>query len=306
MDQHLADKDCTPTVKHQATDGCAAQYKSRYTSYDVSSSEVDLRRSYFTTSHAKGPQDAAGGLVKRMADMAVVRREAVIQNALDLQQFCIQNLTQPKKGSKVYRRYFHVLTAEDIPPKDSNTPVGPLKGIRSLHQICSTGEQGTLDTRKLSCYTCEKCVEGNYTECSNGERCGPVKRVTLGQEIDNSEDIDDDQLSVAESINEKDIVQIMHHTDNETQTELVKVTKSLYKLTRDCYDDRGDGYTKGSMVFRGQVLKETGISGSNHVFQTTPVKIIFLASSLISPVECTIDKRKILVDNDEYLRLRIQ
>ncbi len=308
IDTHLSEKGCSPDVKHQGTDGCSCQYKSRYTSYDISSSETPLRRCYYTTSHAKGPQDAAGGLVKRMADMAVIRRQAVIQSALDLQQFCIKTLSQPKerKGNKVYRRYFHLVTADEIPAKGCEVPVGPLEGIRSLHQICSMGQTGTVDTRKLSCYTCDECVEGNYDKCTNGEICGPVKRVTLVQGDDNTQDVDDEQFSLADSLREKDIVQIMHHTDNETNTELIKVTKPLYKLTRECFDDRGDGYPRGSMILRGQVLKENGISGANHVFQTTPVKIMFLGSSVISLVDTTAERRKILVHNDEYIRLSIQ
>ena len=37
-------------------------------------------RNYFETSHAKGPQDGAGANLKFKADMAVIRRQKVIQN----------------------------------------------------------------------------------------------------------------------------------------------------------------------------------------------------------------------------------
>ena len=307
IDEHLAEKQSSPTIKHQATDGCSCQYKSRYTTQDISCSDVDLRRNYYTTSHAKGPQDAAGGLVKRMADMAVIRRQAVIQNAQDLQQFCIQTLSQPKerKGSKVFKRYFHLVTAEDIPSKESTGPVGPLKGIRSLHQICSTGEPGRVDTRKLCCYTCDQCIEGNYNQCLNKDICGPVKRVTLGQGGANTEDVEEEEFSLADGVSEKDIIQVLRHVDNETQKELVKVSKAQYKLTRECFDDRGDGYQRGTMVLRGQIMKETGISGENHIFQATSLKIILLGSSIINLVSATLEGRKIIISNDEYLRISL-
>ncbi len=306
IDKHLADRGSTPLVKHQATDGCAAQYKSRYTTHDISCFTATVHRDYYPTAHAKGPQDAAGGLVKRMADMAVIRRQAVIQNALDLQQFCIENLSQPREGSRVHRRYFHVVTAEEIPPKGCDVPVGPLKGIQSLHQISSVGQPGTVETRKLCCYTCDNCFEGRYSECTNDDICGPVKRVTLTSNEDTTEDVDEEEFSIAEAVKEKDVVQIRRHTDNNTESELVRVSKPLYKLTRECYDDRQDHYPKGTMILRGQTLKKTGISGQNHIFQATSTKIMFLGSSIISPVDVTCEGRKILIGNYEALRLSIQ
>ena len=72
------------------------------------------------------------------AGIAVIRGQAVIQNALDLQQYCIENLTHPREGSKVYHRYFHVtaMTADDIPPKGMQNLLVPPKAsgpsIRSV------------------------------------------------------------------------------------------------------------------------------------------------------------------------------
>jgi hypothetical protein len=40
-----------------------------------------FHRHFFETSHAKGPQDAAGGFIKRQADIAVLRGNTIIQNA---------------------------------------------------------------------------------------------------------------------------------------------------------------------------------------------------------------------------------
>lgn len=55
---------------------------------DVSFSLLDFGfptvRDYFETSNATGPQDGAGANLKHKADMAVIRRETVIQNAKDL------------------------------------------------------------------------------------------------------------------------------------------------------------------------------------------------------------------------------
>jgi hypothetical protein len=52
----------------------------------------------FETSHAKGPQDAAGGLIKRQADIAVLRGNTIIQNAKDLFSFCNNDLKEPRSA----------------------------------------------------------------------------------------------------------------------------------------------------------------------------------------------------------------
>ncbi len=66
---------------HEWNDGCASQYKSRHCLLDVSYTEEDFGfsviRNYYATSHAKGPQDAAGGCIKRYADLAVIQGKSL-------------------------------------------------------------------------------------------------------------------------------------------------------------------------------------------------------------------------------------
>jgi hypothetical protein len=52
---------------------------------------------FFETSHAKGPQDAAGGFIRRQADIAVLRGNTIIQNANDLFSFCNNDLKEPNQ-----------------------------------------------------------------------------------------------------------------------------------------------------------------------------------------------------------------
>jgi hypothetical protein len=44
-------------------------------------------RNFFETSHARGPQDAAGGFIKKQADLPVIRGTHVIQSSRDLFDF---------------------------------------------------------------------------------------------------------------------------------------------------------------------------------------------------------------------------
>ncbi len=86
ISQYLLSINCGVNVMHEYTDGCSGQYKSRNCMGDVSNLTDNvhyhkLLRNYFETSHAKGPQDAAGGFLKKQADTAVLRGKAVIQDA---------------------------------------------------------------------------------------------------------------------------------------------------------------------------------------------------------------------------------
>jgi hypothetical protein len=49
-------------------------------------------RNFFESCHGKGPQDAAGGLLKNQADMAVIRGKAEIRSARELFEFAENNL----------------------------------------------------------------------------------------------------------------------------------------------------------------------------------------------------------------------
>ena len=89
------------TCMHEWTDGCSSQYESRLCMGDVSYNTLGYKtliRNCYETSHAEGPQDAAGGFLKNQADIAVFRRKTKIQYAKDFYKFCTDNLQNPKSG----------------------------------------------------------------------------------------------------------------------------------------------------------------------------------------------------------------
>ena len=65
---------------------------------------LKLSRNFYETSHAKRPQDAAGGFLQKQADLAVLRGKFEIQSAKDFFHFATANLTEPKSG--IYKRQF--------------------------------------------------------------------------------------------------------------------------------------------------------------------------------------------------------
>lgn len=88
-------------------------------------------KEFFETSHAKGPQDAAGGLLKNQADMAIIRGRVTIQNAFGLYKFAMDNLTIPKSHG-CQRRIFKYIKKI---PRSVTRQYKPIPGIRSIHQV---------------------------------------------------------------------------------------------------------------------------------------------------------------------------
>ena len=169
--QYLKDINYKVEIMHEWTDGCSAQYKSRHCMGDVSHSVSDFGyptiRNYFETSHAKGPQDGAGANLKSKADMAVIRRQQVIQNAKDLFNFAQENMQLPLPGVSLSRRiFFYVETHDRDRP---HRQFKEIKGNRSIHSILADGQGGNLKVRGLSCY-CDFCLRNEFEHCSNTAR----------------------------------------------------------------------------------------------------------------------------------------
>ena len=150
------------------TDGCSAQYKSRHcmgdTSYSVADFSFPTIRNYFETSHAKGPQDGAGANVKFKADMAVIRRQKIIQNAVDLYEFAQEQLQVPSERASLSCRIFlYVAQHERERPRRYFKEV---RGNCAIHSILADGRSRHLKTRETSCY-CDHCIAGDFDNCDN-------------------------------------------------------------------------------------------------------------------------------------------
>lgn len=136
-----------------------------------------------------GPQDAAGGLLKRQADIAVLRGRATIQNAFDLYNFAVMNMTQTKSVCK--RRLFRFV--ETI-PRDKSISYKPVSNIRLVHQVVVRDNRDEILIRELSCFSCDKCASHIYEECENFSNTGSFRNVKMNNEtpiaLDSNEDTD--------------------------------------------------------------------------------------------------------------------
>ena len=104
-------------VIHEFTDECPVQYKSRncfgLIKNICTEHHYDLFiRNYVETSHAKGPQDAAGGFLKNQVDLSVYRESEIIQLASNFFNYC-ENYLKDTKSTYCKRRIFRYVEKID-------------------------------------------------------------------------------------------------------------------------------------------------------------------------------------------------
>ena len=170
-------------VMHEFTDGCSSQYKSRHCLGDLSFATTEygykvFHRNFFETSHAKGPQDAAGGFIKRQADIAVLRGNTFIQNAKDLFSFCNNDLKEPR-SALFKRRIFRYV--ESV-VRDNIRNFKPISNNLKIHHLY-TSKSGEIVVSDLSCYTCDKCIVSDYEHCLHTEHTGQKRLVRPVEEL---------------------------------------------------------------------------------------------------------------------------
>ena len=103
ISKHFQDSKCIIKNMHEFSDGCAGQYKSRHYLGDLSCSLATLgytvQRNFFTTSHAKGEQNAAGSHVKQKATTAILCRRVKLGSAQELCDFLTENFLESAVSS---------------------------------------------------------------------------------------------------------------------------------------------------------------------------------------------------------------
>lgn len=271
------------TIMHEFTDGCSAQYKSRHCLGDLSRTVSELgyeriQRNYFETSHAKGPQDAAGGYVKRQADISVLRGNVKIRNAKDLFNFCQKSLVS-SRSAVCKRRIFRYTESIN---HDQNRRFKPVSHNREIHQARST-EEGVISVFNLSCYTCGSCVSGEYEMCENLSHVGSKRTIQmkqeLGREVSLEEEIDNDNISSNDLLSINSIIAVKAD-DKFLDYYLLKVTSLPEVLNTTSKDDWGIEYPAGFEIIKG--LYYDRVKSNPLAYKLIPRKLAFVpAQSLI-------------------------
>ena len=132
-----------------------------------------------------GPQDAAGGLLKRQADIAVLRGTS-IQNAWDFFNFANINLQNTKANSLTTRRIFRFVREQEI-DRERMRLFRPVKQNRSIHCV-SSETNGRISVKRLSCYECGDT-------CSNTSITGPPTIIKMIRENEDTATDDNDMVT---------------------------------------------------------------------------------------------------------------
>ena len=273
ISEYLNEINYKPTVMHEFNDGCATQYKSRHCFGILATAASDLKydsiiRNFFETAHAKGAQDAAGGYIKRAADMSVIRGRSIIQNGKDFFDFCVKNLTTPK-SDRCKRRIF---TYIDSIPRDTVQNFKSVPDIRKVHCVRTTDKEAEIVVSNLSCYSCCQCTIGNYGSCRNLSirgNCRPFRMVrevipTAEQSVTDSE-----EYTLIDLIC-KDTILAVFTDDDEFDYYLMKSIGEVEILKNDFTDDWGISFPKGSSVVRGYYYDI--VHKRNHLYKAIPKK----------------------------------
>ncbi|XP_071500413.1 uncharacterized protein [Diadema antillarum] len=148
------------TKVHYWTDSPTSQYRNK-TIFSVVREHAKLfegpsaQWNYFEAGHGKGPCDGIGGTVKRLADDAVKRNAANIQDASDFYAWACRE-RQESTGSKI--EYFFVSKSECEESSgliaERWAAVKSFPGTLQAHEVIGAGD--TLLMREQSCY-CVKC-----------------------------------------------------------------------------------------------------------------------------------------------------
>ena len=183
--EHLREKRgrCVNTLV-EFTDGCAAQYKSKMPFADISFSQqeldVNIERHFFGSRHGKGPSDGVSGVVKSAVRRAVVTRQAIINTAEAMFNYCAENLT--RSDCKSQKRDFIFVKAGEINRQRPDREVkSALPGTRLLHAVRSV-EPGVVAVRLLSCF-CHACRNDECGNCHNVAYTPPWQTRALAMKV---------------------------------------------------------------------------------------------------------------------------
>jgi hypothetical protein len=194
-----------------------------------------------------GPQDAAGGLLKRQADLAVLRGQANIQNGRDLYEFAVANLTRTKSVCR--RRIFRF--ADSI-TRDLNLQFKPVCNIRSVHQVLADHSSSKITMRELSCF-CENCVSQNFDKCRNVSKAGEFRSVEMVNEtgiIDVELENNCNEESLSDLVSKGHVIAV-YTDDQDYDYFLLKVQEPVHVLESEKTDSWGSTLPAGTEVITG-------------------------------------------------------
>jgi hypothetical protein len=300
-------------VWHEWTDGCAGQYKCAQSLADISDSKaelgVDCVRNYFGTSHARGQQDAAGGLAK-----AHLRRQVFLTGGPFVNKiFCAAEAhaclsttftksaerapTQKSRQqrSQTNERITHLLP--EFGPGSINRSI-PSKyktvdRTQKMHSVACVGTTAVVDVREVSCY-CEKHYfknENPEATCSRSAHVDDWRREQLVPGTESTERVTrslqaEYNMAEAESIKEGQYIAVNCGTESaEHDYFLVQVVNPVHQLTSPQTDEYDVPHVAGGLVVRGHYLELVEEGSEEYLVDRDRMCLVYTHLILLHPVE---------------------
>ena len=151
--------------------------------------------------------------------------------------------------------------AEAIVRNRPGTTFKELKGIRKLHCVKKTAEQGKVFVRNRTCY-CIDCINGEEGKCTNKEWVDEWREVQLERESSDATarqtvettqaGLLDTVMWIADLATKGRVVAIAAADDPDYECYLLKVTiDGVIELESAVTDDYGCSFERGSVVLKG-------------------------------------------------------
>lgn len=255
-------------------------------------------KNFFKRFYISGPQDAAGGLLKRQADYAVLRGSSIIQDAEQLFAFACENLQSPKSGDKA--RIFRYIDEID---RDGEIRYAPVPEIRSVHQVrVHADEPGIVHMKFLSCFTCDECAVGNYDYCENGVFIGNDRSQIMYPETVCQVEEEEEEEELKALVGEDHIIAIFTD-DPMNDFYLMKVTHTLYSSGRPTSDQWGAYIPEHTDMFQGQYYNRVSSRSYEYKLIESPPCVVPAASLMLICSEIEAEK-SILLSEDFYMYIQ--
>lgn len=258
-----------------------------------------MQRNFFETSHAKGEQDAAGSHVKQKVSQAVLRRTAAIKSAKDMHTYLTESFTLPTASSFLSRtksvnlkqRLFFYVPASGEGSVNRNRPerkFREIKGIRKIHAVKCTTEQGKVYTRERSCY-CLDCLLETGDSCANSEWVDDWKELKIEREASPAitRNAQEDTVAVttetavriADLAVAGSVVAVAADADSSYDYYLLKVNSDgVEELAADVTDAYGSIYNTGQEVLKGNFFLRDNLIDMTYKLDESKVAIVHAAT----------------------------
>ena len=307
-----------PTRNIEFCDGASSQFKcitalAYLAKSEETFSNMSTIRFWWETSHGKHKADGAGGVIKKAAQMAVIRKEEIIRNSEEFWQYCCDNLQSVGQSStfasrisnaKTVLRKFYYVQKDAVNRNVDVSGYKTVKGTRKLHEARSVGVKNLLLVRNTGC-ACSACLSDFpvLDECINAGFVEMLQQVSLVGKTD-TENIDShtnvEHVHVEQADHSPDEVDNLSYdfsgllvsgstavirSDEElTPYYLLRVVQTPHVLEKEEKDDYGNIYGVGSNVVSGHYFEL--VPRQESVYYVDNKKLVHVYIGCILPLVC--------------------